>query len=85
MVRPALRIASMSTTCCRSRTYGSDEIFLVRRRCSERALERNPLHAVEPGAQQLVGTALDPAGDVGVGGAAVGRVVLEAAVFRRIV
>ena len=62
-----------------------DEVFLVRGRRSERALERDPLHTVEPCAQQLVGAALHPGGDVGVGGAAVGRVVLEAAVLRRIV
>ena len=36
-------------------------------------------------AQQFVGPILDPTGDVGVGRAAVGRVVLEAAVFGRIV
>ena len=38
-----------------------------------------------PVAQQLVGAVLHPRGDVGVGRAAVGRVVFEAAVLRRIV
>ena len=38
-----------------------------------------------PLAQQLVGPVLDPLRDVGVGRAAVGRVVLEAAVLGRIV
>ena len=39
------------------------------------------LHARVAAAQQLVGPVLDPARHVGVGGAAVGRVVLEAAVL----
>ena len=42
-------------------------------------------HAVEPGREQLVGAAGDPAGRVGVGRPAVGRVVLEPAVVRRVV
>jgi len=41
--------------------------------------------AVEAGAEQLVGAVLHPAGDVGARGSAVGWVVLEAAVGRRVV
>ena len=35
--------------------------------------------------EQGVGAVLDPAGDVGIGGAAVGRIVFEPAVVRRVV
>ena len=48
-------------------------------------LGRDPPHPVQAGPQQPVGLVLDPAGDVGVGRAAVGRVVLEAAVLGRVV
>ena len=44
-----------------------------------------PAHALEPVAQQLVRAVGDPRGRLGVRGAAVGRVVLEAAVARRVV
>ena len=47
--------------------------------------KRDALHAGAAPAEQLVGAVLHPAGYVGVGGAAIGRVVLEAAVLRRIV
>jgi hypothetical protein len=47
--------------------------------------QRNPLHAAEPVLQQFVGAVGDPARSVGVGRAAVRRVVLEAAVGRRVV
>ena len=43
------------------------------------------LTAARPLAQQLVGALLHPPGHVGVGGPAVGRVVLEAAVLGRVV
>ena len=36
-------------------------------------------------AQQFVGAVLNPAGDVGIGRAALGRIVFEAAIFGRIV
>ena len=48
-------------------------------------VERHAADAGQPGAQQLVGPAGDPAGGVGVGRAAVRRVVLEAAVPGRVV
>ena len=51
----------------------------------QRAGQRHPLHRLEPVAQNLVGALGDHAGGVGVGRAAVGRVVLEAAVARRVV
>ena len=62
-----------------------DEVLGARRRGRERRCVRDALHAGVAGAQQLVGAILDPPRDVGVGRAAVGRVVLEAAVLRRIV
>ena len=45
----------------------------------------DPLDAVQPGGQQVVGPAGDHRGGIGVGGSAVGRVVLEAAVPGRVV
>ena len=47
--------------------------------------ERHAAYVAQPGREQLVGAAGDPAGGVGVGRAAVRRVVLEAAVRRRVV
>ena len=47
--------------------------------------QRDPLHGLEPVAQDLVGAFGDHARRVGVGGSAVGRVVLETAVAGRIV
>ena len=64
---------------------GQDEIFLVRGRRLDGRGERHALHAAVAAPQQLVGPVLDPLGHVGVGRAAVGRVVLEAAVLGRIV
>ena len=56
---------------------------------SQRALHGllvgDPLDALEAGVEQLVGLALDPGGHLGAGRAAVGRVVLEAAVLGRVV
>src|SRR5439155_4861995 len=53
-------------------------------RALQRPGQRRPLHALEPLAQNLVGTLGDDTGRVGVGRSAVGRVVLEAAVARRV-
>ena len=50
-----------------------------------RRLERDALHPCVAGAQQLVRAVLNPAGDVRIGRAAIGRVVLEAAVLGWIV
>ena len=58
---------------------------VVALRALQRPGQRHPLHRLEPVAQDLVGALGDHAGGVGVGGAAVGRVVLEAAVARRVV
>ena len=78
---PTPRIASRSITAC--------EVADVRARGSRAArpsARRSArLHAVEPGVEQRVRLALDPAGDVGVGRPAVRRVVLEAAVAGRVV
>ena len=51
----------------------------------QRTGQRHPLHRLEPVAQDLVGPLGDHARRVGVGRAAVGRVVLESAVARRVV
>ena len=47
--------------------------------------QRHPFHRLEPVTQDLVGPLGDHPGGVGVGGPAIGRVVLEAAVARRVV
>ncbi len=52
---------------------------------AQRSCQRDPLDAPVAGGEQLVGPVRDPPGDVGVGRAAVGRVVLEAAVAGRVV
>ena len=57
----------------------------MRRRGLERLLERHALHARVVALQQFVRPLLHDVGDVGVGRAAVGRVVFESAVCRRIV
>ena len=51
----------------------------------ERLGDRDPLDVPPAAGEELVGAVRDPAGGVGAGGAAVGRVVLEAAVARRVV
>ena len=51
----------------------------------QRALVVHALHAREIFAQQGVGGSLDLAGDVAIGGAAVRRVVFEAAILGRVV
>ena len=62
-----------------------DEVLLVRARRLDGGRERHPLHAGVAGPQQLVGPVLHPLGHVEVGRSTVGRVVLEAAVLRRVV
>ena len=64
---------------------GAEVIVQVRARGCESALEGHPRHAFQAGANEIVGLALDPAGDAGIRGPAVRRVVLEAAILRRIV
>ena len=64
---------------------GEQEVVLMRRGGLQRRRERHALHSHIAGAQQLVRPILNPLGDVGVGRAAVGRVVLESAFIRRIV
>src|SRR6516164_4141528 len=64
---------------------GQDEVFLVCGRGPEGPGERHAFHAGIPAAEQLIGPVLNPPGHVGVSGAAIGGVVLEAAVLGRIV
>src|SRR5271170_5049101 len=54
--------------------------------CStERTRERNPLDACIARPQQIIRPVLDPLRHLGIGRTAVGGVVLEASVFRRVV
>ena len=65
---------------------GQDEVFLVgARRLDGRCEDGTRVTPALPPVQQLVGPILDPSRHVGVGRAPVGRVVLEAAVLRRVV
>ncbi len=64
---------------------GQNKIVLMGGCRLERRDERHALHAGIIPAQQFVCAILHPACHVGVGGAAVGRIIFEAAVFRRIV
>ena len=57
----------------------------MRGRGADSVVERDPLHPRVACAQQLVRAILDPARHVGIGGAAVGRIVLEASILRRVV
>src|SRR5271166_4971219 len=57
----------------------------MRRRGLDGFGEWNSLDPHVPRSQQFVRPVLDPAGHVGIGGAAVGRVVLEASILGRIV
>ena len=63
----------------------ADEVLLVNPPARARGLEREPAHAGVAGAQELVRAVLHPACHVRVGRSAVRRVVLEAAVGRRVV
>ena len=64
---------------------GVEIVVPVRRAGAQRLLVWDALHALETVLHQRIGSGLDPARDVGVGGPAVRRVVLEPAVVRRIV
>ncbi len=44
-----------------------------------------PFHPLELGSQERIGPVFDPFGDLRIGRPTMGRVVLDAAVFRRIV
>ena len=63
----------------------SQEIVPVGRRCALRLFQRDAPHILQPSFENCVGVILNPAGDRGIGGAAVGRVVLESTIVRRIV
>ena len=73
----------MSMTLRRSSTYGIQKSSS--RTTSLRARQRDAFHTGVACTKERVRAILDPARDVGIGGAAVRRVVLEAAVFRRVV
>ncbi len=60
-------------------------VMPMRRGGRERPSVGDPGHAIETMFHQLVRPRPDPAGHVGVGGAAVRRIVLEATVVRRVV
>ncbi len=64
---------------------GSDIIVQGHERALEGLGERHALHAGQTRLQNGVGAILHPLGDLPFGGAAVGRVVFEATVFRRVV
>ena len=64
---------------------GHDHVALLHLAAGASLADARALHVAVAGAEQVVGAVLHPAGDVGVGGAAVGRVVLETAVARGIV
>ena len=64
---------------------GEDQVFLVRDRGRDGLRVWHPSHPDVAVAQERVGPFLDPLRHVGVGGAAVRRVVLEAAVLGRVV
>jgi hypothetical protein len=61
-----------------------DEIFLVRSRGLDSGCVGHPLHAPVSHAEQFVRPVLDPLRRVGVRRTSVGRVVFEAAIFRRV-
>ncbi len=64
---------------------GGDIVVLDHERALERLGERHPLHTGQTRFQNGVGAILHPLGDLPFGGTTVGRVVLEATVFRRVV
>ena len=64
---------------------GRDVVVAMHAGSFARALVRNALDAIEIGLEIAVGGALDRAGDVGIGRAAIRRVIFEAAIFRWIV
>ncbi len=62
-----------------------DIVVLDHERALEGLGERHPFHTGQTRFQNGVGTVLHPLGDLPFGGATVGRVVLEATIFRRVV
>ena len=86
MRMPAPRIASKSMHVAEVADVGVEIIVLVRGRRAQRACASGMRFTPSrPPSSSALARCLDPAGDVGVGRAAVRRVVLEAAVFGRIV
>src|SRR5262245_56471177 len=64
---------------------GQDEVFLVCGSCLDGRGKRHSPYAGIAVPQQVIGPVLDPLGYVDVSRAAIGRVVLEAAVLGRVV
>ncbi len=64
---------------------GGDIVVLDHERALERLGKRHPFHASQTRFQNGVGTVLHPLGDLPFGRATMGRVVLEATIFRRVV
>src|SRR6185312_11279255 len=61
------------------------EIVRMGRPRGQRLFDGDPFYAFQPGSQQLVGLLLDPGGDLVPGRSAIWRIVLKAAVRRRVV
>ena len=61
-----------------------DEVVPVRRVRAESSLEPHPFYAGIAAPQKVIGAVLDPPGHVDIGRTSVSRVVLEAAVLRRV-
>ncbi|CAM5332766.1 hypothetical protein SSTU70S_01077 [Stutzerimonas stutzeri] len=64
---------------------GVDEVEALGGRGLQRLAVIHALDALEPGDQQRIGAFLNPLGHAGIGRAAIGGVVLEAAIARRVV
>ncbi len=64
---------------------GRDVIVRMNAGCFARALQRNAMHASELLLEEIVRGGFDPAGNVDVGGPAIGGIILEASVLGRIV
>jgi hypothetical protein len=64
---------------------GAEEIVAMRRGSAQSLLVTHAADVAQAADHQLIGPLLDPARNVLVGGAAVGRVVLEASISRRVV
>ncbi len=90
----AERVDGELQPCCTDRVHvddvaqiidvGLNQIFLTRAGCLYSRFIRDALDASVTSAQQLVRPLLDPLRHIGVGWTAVGRVVLETAIFRRV-
>ncbi len=62
-----------------------DQIFFLDMTAGPRLIERQTLHLFQVALNQLVGAIFHHFGDIGVGRAAVRRIIFDAAIFRRVV